>query len=467
MTNREDNKAGIIGLTVTGLAWGAVLAEAGVSVLATDMDEEVLNGCLEEGEMPGVEPGLEALATAQLASGNLTLCPNTRRVIRECPVIFITAMVPPDEEDRPSLRFVEAAVRQVAGQAPEDRVIAVKAPVALGSTERLQQSVDAILSDREDGPERIVVTAVPELYDDGQMVRSMAADGPLIIGCDGEIPEALAAICAALDPQGRRTRRCSPREAELAVFAEAGRLAAELAWKNEMAALCGHLEVDGDAVAGLLKGQRRVRSRLVENRPLSLGYGGSRLPREVREWAALAGDAGLSDSLAEAFDAQNARHGEAAGRWLEAALAQSLAGVDDPVVAVVGASSSPGTDDLRETPAVEILKALAAPAAEKAEASGEGVDVKPFRLYVPWGMDQMKWRLFKEREVFTFCDTAVEATRDADALIVLGSWPGGSGILMPSLKKRMRGRLILDAAALFSREKAEKLGFEYRRLFQK
>lgn len=79
----------------------------------------------------------------------------------------------------------------------------------------------------------------------------------------------------------------------------------------------------------------------------------------------------------------------------------------------------------------------------------------------------MKWRLFKEREVFTFCDTAVEATRDADALIVLGSWPGGSGILMPSLKKRMRGRLILDAAALFSREKAEKLGFEYRRLFQK
>ncbi|MDD4508125.1 MAG: UDP binding domain-containing protein [Eubacteriaceae bacterium] len=450
---KEQRKAGVIGLTVTGLAWGAVLAHQGVPVLATDMDEEVVVSC-EEGEWPGQEPGLAQLAGRMIDDGDLELCANTRRVIRECPVIFVTCMVPPDANDRPGLRFVEAIVRLVAAQALENRVLVIKAAVSPGSTRQLQKIVDATLTEREDSAPAVQVLTMPEGFDDGRMLAAMEQDGALVLGCDGTIPEAVWEVVHQLPRWQNRLITCTTVEAEQAVFINSGLMAAEQSYLETVAGLCAGTGTRFDRISQILTKQKKIRHQLLAERGAGVGIGGARLPRERRELEVLLKENGQG---AGEFAGITQNHPAACVQW----LSEILKTFSSPTVAVLGLSPSPGTDDLRETPAVDILKQLAAPMAEAAP-DGSGC----FKLYVPWGMDQVKWRLYAVRDAFTFCPSPAAATRNADVLLILGRWPGGSGVLGSALKKRMTGRLIVDAAAMFDRTKAESLGFDYLTLLE-
>ena len=207
---------GVIGLTVTGLAWAAVLAEAGLNVLATDMDEEVAAGILEERQLPGAEPELAALVQAMSDAGRLRFCELPRRVIRECPVIAISCMTPPGDDGLPAARFVVSAVRQTAVQAPGDRVLVIKSALPPGTAEKLQQIADEALAERADALGIAMnVVAMPELFNDGQMVAAMRRQDPLLVGradAAAALPAPLARVLDALDPAGKRRKLCTQLE---------------------------------------------------------------------------------------------------------------------------------------------------------------------------------------------------------------------------------------------------------------
>lgn len=457
------SEVGVIGLTVTGLAWAAVLAEAGLTVLATDMDEEVAAGILEEKHLPGVEPELAELVQAMMDAGRLRFCEQPRRVIRECPVIGISCMTPVGEDGLPSPRFVTPVVRQAAVQATGDRVLVIKSALPPGTATKLQQAADTALAERDDAVPSISVVAIPELFNDGQMVTAMRRQDPLVVGradAAAELPAGLAKVLDALDPAGRRRKLCTWATAELAALADSGLVALRQAYGQAVNALAETMRADSRALTAILSAAEPRRRSRIAARCDGIGVGGRRLPAETAALTALFEQNGLAPALTAAVTAGSAAHTKHCTQWLKGQLAHLP---EDAEVAVLGLAPSPGTDDLRETPGIEVLKALAADFEDHPPAAGRP---KPFRLYLPWGADQAKWRLHRVRDAFVFCTSAAQATRGADVLITLGKWPGMGRVLTPGLKRRMHGALILDGAAAFDRAKALRLGFTYRALLE-
>ncbi|MBQ3334974.1 MAG: hypothetical protein IJG85_05220 [Eubacteriaceae bacterium] len=448
--------AGVVGMTVTGLALAGVLAASGVRVLASDLDEEMVNVLVDE-ELPGEEPGLGALTRKGIAEKQLVLCPNLRRVIRECPVIFVTCMTPPDDAERPGMRFATSIVRQIASQCPEDRVVVLRLLAGIGTAEKCQVIVDEALSQRQadegEAPTVRVVT-MPALYDDGMMIASLKKDGALAVGCDGDVPAALADVLAGLPDCKRRLKVTDTQTAEAAALAASVEYAVGDALRREMAAVFGAAGIQADAAYDVLSAHRRVTRKLEASHPLSPGYGGSRLSRECKEWMAGARDVSVKTPMVKGADLSHDHTVQATARYLK----KALKGIKGPV-AIAGLAYAPGTDDLRDSPSVEILKILGMP-----HADIDPGDPKPYRLYLPTEGTQASWRLFACRDAFDFCDGFAKATSGASALIVLGRIPGLR--LSPAVKRRMHGNLIIDAVCQFDRQKAEDLGFDYRLLFE-
>ncbi len=448
--------AGVVGMTVTGLALAGVLAEAGVTVLISDLDEEMVNAVSEE-ELPGEEPELRAVTKKGIASQSLILCPNLRRVIRECPVIFITCMTPPDDAGRPGLRFATSIVRQIAAQCPEDRVVVLRLIAGIGTGEKLQEIADAALEERqndEGSAPTVRVTTMPALYDDGMMIAGLQRDGALVIGCDGDMPESLRQVLRPLSDFAKRVRVTDVKTAEVSALAASVEFAVRDAFRRETAAFCGAAGVHADVVFDVLKAHRRVFRSQEAAHPLSPGFGGSRLSRECDEWTDEARDALVKSPVVKGASLLNGQSAKAVSRYIK----KTIKAIKAPA-AIAGLAYAPGTDDLRETPAVEAVKILGMP---YAEISPEAQ--KPFRLYLPTEAVQAKWRLFACRDAFDFCGRFADATSGAGALIVLGRVPGLR--LSPALKRRMKGNLIIDAVGQFDRQKAKALGFDYRMLFE-
>lgn len=456
-------QAGVIGLTITGIAWAAALAQHNIVTLASDTDDDLAEGIAEELTFPGHEPKLEATVHKLMKAGTLQFSENTRRVITTCPVIFLTGMTPPDENGMPSPRFLVSAVRQIANQAREDRVVVVKASVSPGTTADLQRTADETRSERirrNGSAPRVTLCVMPELFNDGHMVAAMNGEAPLVIGTDSRVPKALTALLDKMDAGQKNRVTTDTITAELSVFSDAGLIALEEVYLNTIARIVAEHGGDARKLATILAKEGRTRRKVTTDGGAGTGAGGRRLMAETATLVKLAKDAGIEKPLIAQAVHENTTHTEAVIKWLQGLVGRR----PDGVIAVLGASPSPGTDDLRDAPAIDVLKALSAsyendPPSEHA--------VKPFRLYVPYGADQAKWRLFRTRAAFAFCDTAADATRGADAVLTLARYPGASSALSPALKKRMRGRIIIDAAGLFDREKAENLGFDYYALFEK
>ncbi|MGN0193550.1 MAG: UDP binding domain-containing protein [Pseudoramibacter sp.] len=447
---------GVIGLTVTGLAWAAVLAEKGLEVLASDPDEDTAAGIQEELLLPGVEPGLEEAVKEQIDSKQLTVLSQPRMIYRRCRFITLCCMTPGDEANSPSLRFCKSVVRQAAFQCPEETVIAVKTVLPPGGIRHLQETADAAAKDRDDGLKAVRVAALPELYDEGHMLKAMRGDGPIVVGADKPYA-ALTQVLSKLDPIGRRTLFCTPEEAEAAAVSDAGQAAFEQILANYFQDIAASRGADGGKVAQILGKAAQMRRRFSPKPYRSVGAGGRRLAQEMANLAAYEKD---GTALVKAMEKANSAHYERVKAWLLPLVKKQIEAGGR--IAVLGLSNAPGTDDLRETPAVELLKALAAPYEDQAPEGD-----KPFALYLPWGADQAKWRLFRTRDAFDFCETAAEATQNAAMVLVLGTWPGIGRMLTPALAKRMAGKLIVDTTGTLDRGKAARLGLKPVTVFEK
>lgn len=192
--------------------------------------------------------------------------------------------------------------------------------------------------------------------------------------------------------------------------------------------------------------------------PLSAGAGGRRLSQELANLKAF--EKKETWALIDGFQTANTAHFEKVKAWLLPAVQKITS--SGGKVAVLGLSNVPGTDDLRETPAVELLKAMAESFEDQSFEEG-----RPFALYLPWGMDQAKWRLFRTREAFTFCASCAEATKHAEMVVILGAWPGMGRMLTPALAKRMAGRQIVDVTGSLDKKKIAALGLKPVGLFEK
>ncbi len=423
-------KATVVGLGHVGLVAAAGLALAGHEVLAVDIARQRIN-VLNQGKVPFHETGLEERIKSVLQQGNLRFlhCSEVDEDLGEVAIVAVGTSTASGEA--PGLGHVGAAVTWIKSTHPSDLVIAMKSTVPPGTGLKLLRDE---LADTGIG-----YAANPEFLREGQSIDDWDSPDRIVIGTatdDDRSADAVKRLYCGIDAPVMVTDLTS---AEMVKYASNAFLATRISFINEMAALCDSLGVSIDAVSEGLAMDSRMGPRI----HAGVGYGGSCLPREVGtlEKMAKAGGAkaDLLRSVVEVNNRQRLLPLEALRRRFNGALAGLKVGV-------LGLAFKPGTDDVREAPALELIRALAT----------EGVHVAAFDPVV------MEKAHLKLPPSIRLVYSVVEAAGHAHALVLMTEWYQIVNAEWTAAAARMSPpRFLFDGRNALDPESMTGLGFEY------
>ena len=347
-------KVAVVGCGYVGLVTGVGLASVGHDVVGIERDPE-RQQAIADGRLPFHEPGLADALRTQHTAGRFTVAGDAGPV-EGADVVLIAVQTPPREDGSIDLRFLEDAVREVAG-APHSssrrRVLAVRSTVVPGTSE---QVVRPIVGDRA------AIASNPEFLREGTALEDFLSPDRVVVGTDDD--DAWEALRTLYEPLGAPLLRTSPTTAELGKYASNALLATLISYSNEIARIAETLPgVDVENVLEVVRRDRRltprIDGRLVAPGILAFlkagcGFGGSCLPKDLAALLSEQRRRGMSHPLLEAVMTVNASQAEHVVDLFE----QEVGGVQGLSVAVLGVAFKGGTDDMREAPGLRILDVL-------------------------------------------------------------------------------------------------------------
>ena len=426
----EELKATVVGMGHVGVVAAAGLALAGHEVLAMDIDRVRVED-LQQGKVPFQEPGLEERVAAALLRGALRFlhCDEVEEDLGEVAVVSVGT--PPERGLAAGLSQVEAAVSWIRSTRPRDMVIAMKSTVPPGTGVKLIE--------KELAKTGIGYVANPEFLREGQAVADWDSPDRIVIGAhpkDVRSVEAVKRLHSGINAPLLVTDITS---AEMIKYASNAFLATRISFINEMATLCNSLGASIDAVSQGLAMDSRAGSQI----HAGIGYGGSCLPRDMGTLEQLATANGIRADLLRSVirvnDGQRLLPLQALRRRFSGSLAGLKAGV-------LGLAFKPGSDDLREAPALELVRALAA----------EEVDIAAFD---PVAMGAARPQLPSSVRLV---HSITEAAEQARALVLMTEWDEIVNADWGAAARRMSPpRFLFDGRNALDPESMTVLGFEY------
>lgn len=420
----------VIGAGYVGLVTAACLAELGHDVRALDRDPEQI-AALREGIVRIFEPGLSRMVQRHAQSGRLRFTTEPALALAGARIVVIAVGTPSTVDGRADTSAVFAAANTALTEAP-DAVICIKSTVPPGTTEAVGQLARSL------GVEQPAMVSNPEFLREGQAVRDFMLPDRIVVGSTARAAgDLVAGLYARLNAP---VVRCTPAEAELAKYASNALLASRVSFMNEVSELADAVGADITAVSGIVGMDRRIGSSFLKS---GLGWGGSCFPKDVTGLAALARDLGCSSAMLDAAMEVNVRQ---RNRALDILIA-AVAGRPDPVVGVLGLAFKPGTNDVRESPALALTRDL---------VQG-GIRV---RATDPLAIEAAAWAVDGPQYVLD----AYEAAVGADALVLATEWPAYSMLDWSTVRLLMRGVTVLDARNALEPQSIEAHGLVYRSL---
>ncbi|MEG0377673.1 MAG: nucleotide sugar dehydrogenase, partial [Eubacterium sp.] len=387
----------VIGAGILGLACAASMARGGHQVICADMDEEVVNA-VKEGDFPGYEQGLIRVVTDAQNTGRLEFTGNIRKTIKEAEVIFITCEMPEDENNMPSLRFAKAIAQCIGNHMENHKLVVLKSSVPPGSSVVIEDTIQKVLDEREENIP-FDVAVCPAFARPGNFLRDIERPKFIAIGADDQkARQKISDLYVQIGFLQSKIIHGSTAEVEMASYAIDGMVAVKTAYVNELTMLCEKLDIDIDMTTRIMGKDTRISPQIMDPGP---GFGGSVLPKSVRTLVSLAESVGESASVLKGALSANEHQKQKCFQKIETILD----GVADKTIGILGLSMEYGTDDLREAPSLDIIKNLV----EKGAV---------LQIFDPDGYQQAKWRLFKEKDAITFCDSIYDAAEDADAMVI-------------------------------------------------
>ncbi|HXH82342.1 MAG TPA: UDP-glucose/GDP-mannose dehydrogenase family protein [Candidatus Tectomicrobia bacterium] len=428
----------IIGSGYVGLVTGVCFADFGVNVTCIDRDEDRI-ARLAKGEVPFHEPRLRELLGKALDAGRIHFS-TAPAAIRDCLVVFIAVGTPAGENGGADLRDVEAAAATIARHLDGYKVIVTKSTVPVGTGRR----IGAIVSAGAPAGATFDVASNPEFLREGSAVEDFLHPNRIVIGA--ESPHAVAILRDLYRPLYLiETPFVITRleTAELIKYASNAFLAMKISFMNEVANLCERLDADVHVVAKAMGLDQRIGPKFLHPGP---GFGGSCFPKDTRAFAQLARHHDCPSLLVEATIDVNERQRQRMVDKIVGSLgAEPNAGrLDGVTVAVLGLAFKPNTDDVREAPALHIVRDLARRGAR-------------VQAYDPAAMEQAR-RVCPEAD---YRADAYSAAEDADAVVLVTEWNQFRNLDLSRLKTVMRRPLLLDLRNVYDPATVEALGFEY------
>lgn len=425
----------MIGGGYVGLVSGACFADFGIDVALVETDARKLAD-LRDGKMPIYEPGLNSLVAENVAAGRLLFGNDLNEAVAGAEAVFIAVGTPTRRGDgHADLSYVYAAVEQVAAALTDYAVIVTKSTVPVGTGRRIAEIIRQVRPDAQ-----FDIASNPEFLREGSAISDFKRPDRVIIGTESEraqevmrrIYRPLYLIEAPIVFTGLET-------AELTKYAANAYLAMKVTFINEIADICERVGADVHDVARGIGLDGRIGRKFLHPGP---GFGGSCFPKDTLAFVRIAQDAGAPSRLIETVVTVNeARKASMAAR-IVAACGGSVRG---KTIGILGLTFKPETDDMREAPSIPIVWRLA----------DDGATVRAFD---PEGMSQARPLLPTNVE---FCNLAMDAARDADALVVVTEWNEFRAVSPARLRSVMRGDVIVDLRNIFDPRAMRAAGFDY------
>ncbi len=432
-------KVCVLGAGYVGLVTAACLSEMGNSVACLDIDAARVQG-LQEGRMPIHEPGLAELVQRNAAAGRLFFTTDAALAVSHGTIVFIAVGTPAAEDGSADLAHVLQAARTIGANMHDHKVIVDKSTVPVGTAEQVRQAVAAELR-RRGVLLPYAVVSNPEFLKEGAAIEDFMRPDRVIVGSDNE--QALLLMKALYAPFLRNRDRLLVMDlnsAEMTKYVANAMLATRISFMNEMALLAERLGADIEQVRLGIGSDPRIGSHFLY---AGCGWGGSCLPKDVKALRRMGEDAGVALPMLAATQAINERQRHLLVQRLVARLGEDLRG---HTIGLWGLAFKPGTDDLREAPALVIIDELLA----------RGATVRAFD---PVAMPAVAAR-WPDRSGLVLVPSPMEAADSASALLVVTEWREFRSPDFAELRGRMQTPLLLDGRNLYDPEALRELGFE-------
>lgn len=410
----------IIGTGYLGAVHAACMAELGHEVLGVDTDADKI-AALTEGRAPFFEPGLAEMLVSNIGAGRLRFSRSLADAAQFAEVHFVCVGTPqlPDSLGA-DLGSIEAVIDGLGPNLVRDCLVVGKSTVPVGTAPRLAAMLDSLT------PEGVTAGLAwnPEFLREGFAVQDTLRPDRLVVGVtSAEADGALRAVYAPLLESGTPYISTDLATAELAKVAANAFLATKVSFINAVADVCEVAGADVVTLADTLGHDKRIGRSFLS---AGLGFGGGCLPKDIRAFVARAGELGVADSmrfLHEVDEINNARRRHAVD------LARDLVGGSFAAcnVAILGAAFKPNTDDVRDSPALDVAAAI----------RSEGALV---RVHDPKATDNARTK----RPELDYCDEPDKACEGADLVLHLTEWTEYRKLDPVSLRSVVRAPRILD-----------------------
>jgi UDPglucose 6-dehydrogenase len=434
----------VIGAGYVGLVTAACFADMGNEVVCVETDPFRLTR-LQAGEVPIHEPGLQALLTSHLASGHLRFTRQLAEGVERAAVVFIAVGTPSEEDGSADLSHVLAVAEQLGSTLRHACLVVNKSTVPVGTAERVQKVINQRLHSRQLALQ-VTVASNPEFLKEGSAIDDFMRPDRVLLGCaDSASEELLRRLYAPFVRNNERVLCMDVRAAEFSKYAANAFLATKISFINEMAGLCGLLDVDIEQVRRGIGSDKRIGTHFIY---AGCGYGGSCFPKDVKALIHSAEQQGFEPAILRAVEARNALQ----KTLLFEALREHFGGhLQGRVVALWGLAFKPGTDDLREAPSLVLLDALLAAGARVQGCDPVACDGVAARYAQALASGQLK-----------LGESPYTAVEGADALVLVTEWKQFRQPDFRRVRGLMRMPALFDGRNIYDSLELSELGFLYR-----
>lgn len=425
-------KVAVIGTGYVGLVSGVCFSEFGFEVVCVDNNSQKID-TLNNGGMPIYEPGLEKLLKKNINAGRLSFATDTKQAVSDSDIVFIAVGTPSKEDGSANLDYVYAAAEEISQSIKDNAVLVVKSTVPVGTTSQVKK----ILADHNC---KANVAFNPEFLKEGAAIDDFMHPDRIILGVENEYTKnVLSQFYRPLYVFNIPIVFMSLESAELCKYASNAFLAMKVAFINEIANLCENCNADVNDVALAMGLDQRIGNKFLQAGP---GFGGSCFPKDTSALADFAQKNFNTDLrlVKQTIASNNLRKSNMVSRIISACGGS----VSSKKITILGVTFKPNTDDIRESPSLDIIPPLLEKRAKiTVYDPSNSKDAKRI-------LNNVKW-----------ADEVYESCTGADAVVVLTDWSEFKALEIRHLCSKMNEKLIIDLRNIFDPRDMRSLNVKY------
>ena len=428
----------VVGTGYVGLVTGTCFAEAGLSVICVDVDEQMIVN-LKNGIVPIYEPGLKTMIDRNTEKGRLSFSTSIKDNINGAEVVFIAVGTPPDEDGSADLKYVLEAAREIGRNMNNYLLVVTKSTVPVGTAMHVKAAIQDEL-DKRGSNVTFDVASNPEFLKEGNAIDDFMKPDRIVIGI--ESPEAESLMQKLYKPfllNGHPLIFMDIPSAEMTKYAANALLATKISFINDISNLCEIVGADVNMVRKGIGSDTRIGTKFIYP---GVGYGGSCFPKDLKALIKTGRDNNYLLRILEAVEQVNEYQKNVI---FNKVLISFKGDIDGKTFGLWGLSFKPQTDDMREAPSLVIIKKLL--------HAGSSI-----KVYDPVAMKETH-RLIGDSVIYA--KDQYEAVIDVDALLIITEWPEFRLPNFKVLEKLMKHKIIFDGRNIFEHSEMSEYGFTY------